>query len=130
MGGHEGQASGSGGEGGGGMTSRCFYKHGLYAASHPRIVLVFCVAVLFSCCFPLFTYIPILSHRPKIILDNDTSSLDGTKPLAYVQQVVMKAMVHPYHKDQLVMTDAFRGPLASAFKLHLDHLAAFKDSKR
>ena len=52
------------------------------------------------------------------------------KPVAYVQQIVMKAMVHPYRKDDLVRTDAFRGPLASSFKLHLEDLTVFQDPKR
>ena len=52
------------------------------------------------------------------------------KPVAYVQQIVMKSMVYPYKKDELVRTDAFRGPLASAFKLHLEDLTVFQDPKR
>ena len=42
----------------------------------------------------------------------------------------MKSMVYPYKKDDLVRTDAFRGPLASAFKLHLEDLTVFQDLKR
>ena len=38
-------------------------------------------------------------------------------------------MVHPYKKDEMVRTDAYRGPLASAFKLHLDDLTTFRDIK-
>lgn len=46
-------------------------------------------------------------------------------------QVVMKAMVHPYRKEaKLVMTDAFRGPMASAFKLHLEDIMLFVDTQR
>ena len=44
--------------------------------------------------------------------------------------VVMKAMVHPYRKEALVMTDAFRGPMASAFKLHLEDIMLFQDPQR
>ena len=55
-----------------------------------------------------------------------------SKPSAVIQQVVMKAMVHPYRKEEanLVMTDAFRGPLASAFKLHIEDIMLFVDPKR
>ena len=52
------------------------------------------------------------------------------RPVAYVQQIIMKSMVHPYKKDDLVRTDAFRGPLASAFKLHLEDLTVYQDLKR
>ena len=40
-------------------------------------------------------------------------------------------MVHPYRKEtNLVMTDAFRGPMASAFKLHLEDIMLFTDAQR
>ena len=38
----------------------------------------------------------------------------------------MKAAVHPYTED-LLRNDAFRGPLATSFKLHLMDLAMFSD---
>jgi hypothetical protein len=45
-------------------------------------------------------------------------------------QIIIKATVHPYKKEDLVLTDAFRAPLASVFKLHLDEVAAFRDLER
>ncbi len=42
----------------------------------------------------------------------------------------MKAMVHPYKRDELIRTDAFRGPIASAFKLHLEDLLGFYDAEQ
>ncbi len=36
-------------------------------------------------------------------------------------------MVHPYRHDELIRTDAFRAPIASAFKLHLEDLVGFHD---
>ena len=38
----------------------------------------------------------------------------------------MKATVHPY-TGELLRNDAFRGPLATTFKLHLLDLAIFSD---
>ncbi len=38
-------------------------------------------------------------------------------------------MVHPYRRDDLIRTDAFRGPIASAFKLHLEDLMGFHQPK-
>ena len=38
----------------------------------------------------------------------------------------MKVAVHPY-TEELLRNDAFRGPLASTFKLHLADIAAFVD---
>ena len=49
-----------------------------------------------------------------------------TKPVAYIQQIIIKAAVNPY-TDQLVRSDAFRGPLATAFKLHLSDIAEYFD---
>jgi len=141
----------------GGMTSSLysFYKHGLMCASYPRLVLVFTVSLVVVACFPLLT-LPIYSHRPQTLVQNmsrneairapavDTSRDGGEeggegevppewreqqRPLAFVQQVVMRAMVHPYNKEELIRTDAFRGPLASAFKLHLEDLTTFRDTK-
>ena len=39
-------------------------------------------------------------------------------------------MVHPYNKDDLIRTDAFRSPIASAFKLHLEDLMQFQDKQK
>ena len=49
-----------------------------------------------------------------------------TKPVAFIQQIIIKAAVHPY-TDQLIRSDAFRGPLATAFKLHLSDIAEYYD---
>ena len=46
--------------------------------------------------------------------------------MAYIQQIIIKAAVNPY-TDQLVRSDAFRGPLATAFKLHLSDIAEYFD---
>ena len=50
-------------------------------------------------------------------------------PVAFIQQIVVRAMIHPYRREDLIKTDAFRGPLASAFKLHLEDIALFSDAK-
>jgi len=42
----------------------------------------------------------------------------------------MKAAIHPYKKDDLIRVDAFRAPLATAFKLHIEEIADFIDSER
>jgi hypothetical protein len=95
---------------------------------------------LFFLSFPLF-YLPIPWHLPKdttLSLRNFRSGLnvtagdasakgffgvnasapdwfrDGMEPLAYVQQVVIRSAVSTWN-DDLILTDAFRGPLWLAF---------------
>ncbi len=133
-------------------VSKQYYRHGLFCASHPRLVLALAVIAVLYASSPLLT-IPIYISRAQTYseaIDADgafpkqKSSHDGTRsdsptpapswrsqepPVAYVQQVIMKAMIHPYRKE-LIITDAFRGPLASAFKLHLQDIASFHDKKR
>lgn len=42
----------------------------------------------------------------------------------------MKAAIHPYKKDDLIRADAFRAPLAAAFKLHVEEIADFSENER
>jgi hypothetical protein len=81
-------------------------------------------ALHFRSCYPLFSLSSFYSSEVKVYVGPDlppsvddlamsspTSagpSLSPSPPLAVIQQVVMKAMVHPYRKDALVVTDAFR----------------------
>lgn len=44
-----------------------------------------------------------------------------------VQQILVRATVHPYSKEDMIRTDAFRGPLGSAFKLHLQDVSLFQE---
>ena len=80
-------------------------------------------------CYPLLT-LQVYSVA-KIWTDNGNTTEEAPrwleeKPMAYVQQVIMKTAVHPYTADML-RNDAFRGPLASAFKLHLADILGFVD---
>jgi hypothetical protein len=38
--------------------------------------------------------------------------------------------VHPYRQEEMMRTDAFRAPLASAFKLHLEEVSTFRNIER
>jgi len=113
-----------------------FYRHGLFCASQPLAVLVFAFVGILWACYPLLT-IQVYSGDAKIWLD-EPDQIDknhGEKPrwlekqpVGYIQQIIMKAAVHPYTED-LLRNDAFRGPLATAFKLHLSDVAGFIDKK-
>lgn len=120
-----------------------YYRHGLFCASHPYFVLLFTLTGVLWACIPLLT-LPIYSGGIKIDEDSPKANdilngegaagiahwRQGLAPLAYLQQVHIKAMVSPYRPDELIRTDAFRGPLASAFKLHLEDLVSFRTENK
>ena len=49
--------------------------------------------------------------------------------MAYIQQIVVKAVVSPWEHQRLIPTDAFRGPLSSAFDI-LDHINNYNIKER
>jgi hypothetical protein len=86
------------------------------------------VIIVLWACGPLLT-IPIYIGRPLAYVEvinaegvivskpvNISNESDNVKPawktleppIAYVQQIIVKAMVHPYRKEELIKTDAFR----------------------
>jgi len=42
-------------------------------------------------------------------------------PVAYIQQIVIKAAVHPWQADGLIPSDAYRATLSTVFEL-LEHI--------
>ena len=115
------------------------------------VVLVFAFIGILWACYPLLT-IPVYSGDAKIWIHDDTgigaqdrprlastgtvhmyssknrfcSRWAETRPVAFIQQIIIKVAVHPY-TEHLVRSDAFRGPLATAFKLHLSDIAEYYD---
>ena len=114
-----------------GWVAQQYYRIGLLAASRPRPVLLVAVLTVIYACWPLLS-VPIYIGRPSTFVESPNANLTRPvwlelgQPVAYVQQIIVKSMVQPYKKDELIKTDAFRGPLASAFKLHLEDIALFR----
>jgi len=112
-----------------------YYRHGLFCASQPLPVLIFAIIGILWACFPLLT-IQFYSGNAKVWTEDPTDTAQYSEkprwldkqPIGYVQQVIMKAAVHPYTEDML-LNDAFRGPLASSFKLHLSDILGFFDKE-
>ena len=107
-----------------------YYRHGLFCASHPRVVLLFTALGIVWTCFPLLTLQGITSgdvefHTASSKVDTETPVWMSSPPVAYLQQIQMRAMIYPYRTEDLIRTDAFRGPIASAFKLHLEDVVSF-----
>ena len=97
-----------------------YYRLGLLCASHPRPVLFLAVLVVIYSCWPLLS-IPIYIGRPLVFNQNAEDFVKPnlnqsepfwyqpkTGPVAYIQQIFVKAMVHPYKKDDMIKADAFR----------------------
>lgn len=113
-----------------------YYRHGLFCASHPKVVLLFTALGMAWTCYPLLSLQQLTSGQIQRYIEPINGSAQGqgpppawwvgSRPVAYLLQVQMKTMVHPYPLDDLVRTDAFRGPLASAFKLQLEDLGPFR----
>ena len=118
------------------LVSQQYYRIGLLCASRPRPVLFLAVLTVIYACWPLLS-IPIYIGRPATYTEivnpegqivpklnlSEPQEIPNWKlrrePKAFIQQIIVKSMVHPYRKEELIKTDAFRGPLASAFKVNL-----------
>uniref|UniRef100_A0AAQ4Q1K4 Sterol regulatory element-binding protein cleavage-activating protein n=1 Tax=Gasterosteus aculeatus aculeatus TaxID=481459 RepID=A0AAQ4Q1K4_GASAC len=111
--------------------SAAFYRHGLLCASYPVPIILFTSASILTCCYPLLRLpLPgtgpveyttgvrdysVPSHEPQGDLGERPDWYRGP-PVAYIQQVVVKAAVSPWDSS-LVPVDVFRSPLGRAFSL-------------
>ncbi|CAG0921928.1 unnamed protein product [Notodromas monacha] len=115
-------------------VNRLYYGYGVVCASHPVRLIVFAITVVLLCCYPLFN-IPVPWHMPKDTVVPAQSFRNGfathgrfsfanfsvpewyragAEPLTYVQQIVVQASISHW-KEELLLTDAFRGPIGVAF---------------
>lgn len=109
--------------------AQLYYKHGLYCSNHPLTLIAFAIFTFMVACYPLL-HIPLLGSSSQQFstpisvysaeLDADSQTIGPRwfqgPPVAYVQQVVIKAAVSPWQPDLLLM-DAFRSPLAESFRV-------------
>nr|XP_056713725.1 sterol regulatory element-binding protein cleavage-activating protein [Euleptes europaea] len=114
--------------------SQAFYKHGLLCASCPIPIILFTALCVLACCYPLLK-LPLPGTGP---VEYTTSVKDYSQPppypahqqgepnerpdwytgapVAYIQQVLVKATVSPWPKHFLAV-DVFRSPLSRVFQL-------------
>ncbi|XP_034985972.2 sterol regulatory element-binding protein cleavage-activating protein [Zootoca vivipara] len=114
--------------------SRAFYNHGLLCASCPIPIILFTGICVLACCYPLLK-LPLPGTGP---VEYTTPVKDYTQPpaypthqqgepserpdwytgapVAYIQQVLVKATVSPWPKTFLAV-DVFRSPLSRVFQL-------------
>ncbi|XP_062424640.1 sterol regulatory element-binding protein cleavage-activating protein [Rhea pennata] len=114
--------------------SRAFYNHGLLCASYPIPIILFTGLCILACCYPLLK-LPLPGTGP---VEYSTSVKDYFPPspdpglhqgdlserpdwyvgapVAYIQQIFVKAIVSPWQKNFLAV-DVFRSPLSRVFQL-------------
>ncbi|NXF55028.1 SCAP protein, partial [Oceanites oceanicus] len=114
--------------------SRAFYNHGLLCASCPIPIILFTGLCILACCYPLLK-LPLPGTGPveysTPVKDYSPPSPDvglqqgdlGERPdwyvgapVAYIQQIFVKATVSPWQKNFLAV-DVFRSPLSRVFQL-------------
>ncbi|KFW05270.1 Sterol regulatory element-binding protein cleavage-activating protein, partial [Fulmarus glacialis] len=114
--------------------SRAFYNHGLLCASYPIPIILFTGVCILACCYPLLKLplpgtgpveysTPVKDYSPP---SPDTGLQQGDlserpdwyvgAPVAYIQQIFVKATVSPWQKNFLAV-DVFRSPLSRVFQL-------------
>ncbi|XP_039582543.1 sterol regulatory element-binding protein cleavage-activating protein [Passer montanus] len=113
--------------------SRAFYSHGLLCASYPIPIILFTALCILACCSPLLK-LPLPGTGPvefsTPLKDYSPPGEQGPQhgepaerpdwyvgaPVAYIQQIFVKATVSPWQKNFLAV-DVFRSPLARVFPL-------------
>ncbi|XP_069778251.1 sterol regulatory element-binding protein cleavage-activating protein isoform X2 [Narcine bancroftii] len=114
--------------------SQAFYNHGLLCASYPIPIIFFTALCILTCCYPLlklplpgtgpveFTTpikdysVPPTEPNADQIEQSDRPDWYFGPPVAYIQQIFVKAIVSPWNKN-LIAVDVFRAPLSKVFQL-------------
>ncbi|XP_058687463.1 sterol regulatory element-binding protein cleavage-activating protein isoform X2 [Poecile atricapillus] len=114
--------------------SRAFYNHGLLCASYPIPIILFTALCILACCYPLLKLplpgtgpvefsTPLKDYAPPGPGTGPQHGEPGERPdwyvgapVAYIQQILVKATVSPWQKNFLAV-DVFRSPLSRVFQL-------------
>ncbi|XP_014116140.1 PREDICTED: sterol regulatory element-binding protein cleavage-activating protein [Pseudopodoces humilis] len=114
--------------------SRAFYSHGLFCASYPIPIILFTALCILACCYPLLKLplpgtgpvefsTPLKDYAPPGPGAGPQHGEPGERPdwyvgapVAYIQQILVKATVSPWQKNFLAV-DVFRSPLSRVFQL-------------
>nr|XP_025970803.1 sterol regulatory element-binding protein cleavage-activating protein isoform X2 [Dromaius novaehollandiae] len=114
--------------------SRAFYSHGLLCASYPIPIILFTALCILACCYPLLKLplpgtgpveysTPVKDYFPPSPEPGVQQGDLGERPdwyvgapVAYIQQIFVKATVSPWQKNFLAV-DVFRSPLSRVFQL-------------
>ncbi|NXB51582.1 SCAP protein, partial [Leucopsar rothschildi] len=112
--------------------SRAFYSHGLLCASYPIPIILFTALCILACCYPLLKLplpgtgpvefsTPVKDYAPPGAGPQPGDPAERPDwyvgaPVAYIQQIFVKATVSPWQKNFLAV-DVFRSPLSRVFQL-------------
>ncbi|NWU86382.1 SCAP protein, partial [Onychorhynchus coronatus] len=99
--------------------SGAFYSHGLLCASYPIPIILFTALCILACCSPLLK-LPLPGTGPLPFAQEPHCAPVPPQyvgaPVAYIQQIFVKATVSPWQKNFLAV-DVFRSPLSRVFQL-------------
>ncbi|KAM7070849.1 sterol regulatory element-binding protein cleavage-activating protein isoform 1-T4 [Acridotheres tristis] len=112
--------------------SGAFYSHGLLCASYPIPIILFTALCILACCYPLLKLplpgtgpvefsTPVKDYAPPGAGPQPGDPAERPDwyvgaPVAYIQQIFVKATVSPWQKNFLAV-DVFRSPLSRVFQL-------------
>nr|XP_018911050.1 PREDICTED: sterol regulatory element-binding protein cleavage-activating protein [Bemisia tabaci]XP_018911059.1 PREDICTED: sterol regulatory element-binding protein cleavage-activating protein [Bemisia tabaci] len=104
-------------------VAQLYYAHGLFLSSHPALIISVALFIILICCYPLLN-LPLPGNVPQHYIEPLSPDLAPSEqprwlsglPHCYVQQIIIRSAVAPWTNDLMLM-DAFRPPLAEAFKL-------------
>ncbi|XP_064598999.1 LOW QUALITY PROTEIN: sterol regulatory element-binding protein cleavage-activating protein-like [Liolophura sinensis] len=125
-------------------VAQIYYTHGLFCASHPLSIICCVIGMALLACYPL-TNLPLPGNAPvevntpiaeysvPVVQAQTERGKDDivkqrwylTHPVAYIQQIIVKATVSPWESEDMQVTDALRGPLSKAFAI-LEAINTFK----
>lgn len=134
-------------------VAHAYFKYGCFCSSHPIVTILFSIATLLLLSYPL-TRLRLASSAPFEIVTADNISDDALRqavgdgdddlakrlswlfvetghrrsPVAYVQQIVVKARVNPWNSFEMTPSDAVKGPLELAFDL-TEKLQSFRHQR-
>lgn len=124
-------------------VSWLFYQHGLLCATYPFAYIFGVITIVLFMCYPLLN-IPLPGNAPlqfitpvdgytipppPAVLENGAAENGKVKgprwyfgsPVAYIQQIVIKAAILPWNSSRLISADLLRASLSTVFEL-LDHI--------
>ncbi|XP_077972967.1 sterol regulatory element-binding protein cleavage-activating protein-like isoform X2 [Styela clava] len=142
-------------------VEKTYYNHGLFMSNHPVLMICISAVVMLCCCYPLLN-LPLPGSEPTEFLTplSDFSQglytagknlpyssrdvpvdlpqwFEADEQVAYVQQFLVKSIVNPWNEKEMILTDAYRAPIAKIFTLleeienfHLDEDESHSVTKR
>lgn len=101
------------------QIGQMYYRHGLRCSSRPYLLLFLSFLAMTICCYPLIS-MPLLGSSSHHFTPDNSSSAPAWfsgPPVAFIQQIIVRAAVDPWSTTELQILDAFRSPLHETFRI-------------